>query len=84
MDQTIEQRVSTILCDQFAKAEGEPIDLAADLATTYQCDSLDLCEIAMAIEDEFAINEIPVEQVFDFKTGQEIVNYVRANTPAAA
>lgn len=38
---------------------------------------IDLVELTMAVEDEFGL-EIPDETMWEFKTGQQVVDYVRA------
>lgn len=76
----IEQRVSAILAEQFCRAVTE-IDLSADLVQTYESDSLDLVELTMAAEDEFGL-EIPDETMWEFKTGQQVVDYLKSKVPA--
>ena len=76
MQTNIEERVRTILAEQFCVEAGE-IDLAANLEDAYTSDSLDLLEVTMTVEDEFGI-EIPDETMWAMKTGQQIVDYVTA------
>ncbi|KWF90356.1 acyl carrier protein [Burkholderia cepacia] len=72
---TIEDRVKTIIAQQFCRSADE-IDLTADMASTFQCDSLDLVEITMCVEDEFGI-EIDDHEMYAMKTGRQIVDHVR-------
>lgn len=51
--------------------------MAANMEAAYQCDSLDVLEVTMCVEDEFGI-EIPDEPMWAMKTGQQIVDYVTA------
>jgi len=71
---TVEERVKKILAEQFC-CEADEIILTADLHDAYASDSLDLLEITMAVEDEFEI-EIPDDDMWAMKTGQQIVDYV--------
>lgn len=73
---TIEERIKPIFAEQFCVPVTE-IDLAANIAERYSSDSLDLVELTMAIEDEFEL-EVPDETMWEFKTGQQVVDYVRA------
>ena len=75
--QTIEERIKPIFAEQFFVPVTE-IDLAANIAERYSSDSLDLVELTMTIEDEFEL-EIPNETMWEFKTGQQVIDYVRAN-----
>lgn len=77
---TIEERIKPIIAEQFCVAVTE-IDLAANIAERYSSDSLDLVELTMAIEDEFGL-EVPDETMWEFKTGQQVVDYVRAKVSA--
>lgn len=73
---TITERVIGILAEQFCKNASE-IDLSANLGQAHESDSLDLVELTMAVEDEFGL-EIPDETMWEFKTGQQVVDYVQA------
>lgn len=75
--QSVEDRVKAILAAQFCQ-DADEIDLSADLASKYQCDSLDILEIVMCTEDDFGF-EIQDEVAWSMKTGQQIVEHVRAN-----
>lgn len=73
---TIEERIKPILAEQFC-CEANEIDLSADLAEKYGADSLDQVELVMTVEDEFEI-EIPDDDMFAIKTGQQLIDLVRA------
>jgi acyl carrier protein len=77
---TIEERIKPILAAQFCK-EIDEIDLSANIAEKYESDSLDLVEVTMTVEDEFGI-EIPDDDMFAVKTGQQLIDLVRAKVPA--
>ena len=55
--------------------EEEKITLEAKLKDDLNLDSLDSVELIMSAEEEFGI-EIPDEDVMNFKTVNDIVNYI--------
>ena len=55
--------------------EEEKITLDATLKDDLNLDSLDSVELIMSAEEEFGI-EIPDEDVMNFKTVNDIVNYI--------
>ena len=55
--------------------EEDKITLDAKLKDDLNLDSLDSVELIMSAEEEFAI-EIPDEDVMNFKTVNDIVNYI--------
>ena len=55
--------------------EEEKITLDAKLKDDLNLDSLDSVELIMSAEEEFVI-EIPDEDVMNFKTVNDIVNYI--------
>lgn len=55
--------------------EKEKITLDAKLKDDLNLDSLDSVELIMSAEEEFGI-EIPDEDVMNFKTVNDIVNYI--------
>ena len=56
-------------------SEEEKITLDAKLKDDLNLDSLDSVELIMSAEEEFGI-EIPDEDVMNFKTVNDIVNYI--------
>ena len=55
--------------------EEEKVTLDAKLKDDLNLDSLDSVELLMSAEEEFGI-EIPDEDVMNFKTVNDIVNYI--------
>lgn len=55
--------------------EQEKVTLDAKLKDDLNLDSLDSVELIMSAEEEFGI-EIPDEDVMNFKTVNDIVNYI--------
>ena len=58
--------------------EEEKVTLDAKLKDDLNLDSLDSVELIMSAEEEFGI-EIPDEDVMNFKTVNDIVNYIEAH-----
>lgn len=56
--------------------EEEKVTLDAKLKDDLNLDSLDSVELIMSAEEEFGI-EIPDEDVMNFKTVNDIVNYIK-------
>jgi len=68
------EKVRFIIADHLGLDE-EKISLDNTINEDLEADSLDAVEIIMAIEDEFSI-EIPDEQVENFVSLRDIVEYV--------
>ncbi|MBP2026724.1 acyl carrier protein [Acetoanaerobium pronyense] len=68
------EKVRFIIADHLGLDE-EKISLDTTITEDLEADSLDAVEIIMAIEDEFSI-EIPDEQVENFVSLRDIVEYV--------
>ena len=67
-------QIKEILKDTMAIDESK-ITLDAKLKEDLELDSLDSVELIMSAEEEFGI-EIPDEDVMNFKTVNDIVNYI--------
>lgn len=67
-------QIKEILKDTMDIDESK-ITLDAKLKDDLELDSLDSVELIMSAEDEFGI-EIPDEDVMNFKTVNDIVNYI--------
>lgn len=67
-------QIKKILVETMDIEEGK-ITLDAKLKDDLNLDSLDSVELIMSAEEEFGI-EIPDEDVMNFKTVNDIVNYI--------
>ena len=67
-------QIKKILVDTM-DIEEEKVTLDAKLKDDLNLDSLDSVELIMSAEEEFGI-EIPDEDVMNFKTVNDIVNYI--------
>lgn len=70
----LEEKVKKIIADTLSKTEAE-IKLEASLTEDLGADSLEIVELAMAMEEEFSI-EIPDEDIEKIATVKDIVDYI--------
>ena len=81
-DQTIEQRVSTIIVDQLNVNE-EQVTAGASFLDDLGADSLDLVELIMAFEEEFKDEidgEIPETDAEKLLTVGDVIKYITEKT----
>ena len=77
-DQTIEQRVNTIIVDQLNVNE-EQVTAGASFLDDLSADSLDLVELIMAFEEEFKDEidgEIPETDAEKLLTVGDVITYI--------
>lgn len=77
-DQTIEQRVSSIIVDQL-NVNAEQVTPEASFLDDLGADSLDIVELIMAFEEEFSDEidgEIPEEDAEKLLTVSAVVSYI--------
>ena len=70
------EKMRSYISEQLGIDEDE-IGLATDLRDDLGADSLDLFELAMNLEDEYAL-EIPVEELQQFRTVGDVIRYLNA------
>ena len=75
---TIEDRVKNVIKEQLGVKE-EEITRDASLMDDLGADSLDLIELVMELEEEFAI-EIPDEDAENIHTVGEVITYIEGKT----
>ena len=81
-DQTIEQRVNTIIVDQLNVNE-EQVTAGASFLDDLGADSLDLVELIMAFEEEFKDEidgEIPETDAEKLLTVGDVIKYITDKT----
>lgn len=85
MDRTaIESTVRGIIQEQLGVAL-EEVQLSSKLGDDgLGCDSLDKVELLISVEDEFDLPPISDEDAEEWKTVEDIVAYVAANSQPAA
>ena len=74
----VEERIKNIIIEQF-KVKPEEVTLEALFDNDLGADSLDLVELAMAMEDEFSI-AIPDEDVEGLDTVGKLIQYIQEKT----
>jgi len=71
----IQEKVISIISDELS-VKIEDVKLDSELIQDLEIDELDNIELCMALEEEFGI-EIPDEDIEEFKTVKDIVEYVK-------
>lgn len=71
------EKIKEIIADKLS-VDADEINLESSFIDDLNADSLDIVELIMALEDELDM-EIPDEDVENFKTVGDVVNYVKAN-----
>jgi acyl carrier protein len=74
-EQSVEERVSNIVCDQLGTSR-DKISLETSFINDLGADSLDTVELVMEFEDEFGIN-IPDEDAEKIQTVGDAVKYIQ-------
>lgn len=72
------EKIREILSEQFG-VDAEDINPETTLAEDLGADSLDVVDLIMSIEDEFAV-EIPDEEVENIKTVGALVEYIEKHS----
>lgn len=73
---TIEEKVKKLISDQMGVVDPKTLTLKTSIVDDLAADSLDLVELEMEIEDEFAI-EISQEDAAGMKTVSDIIELIR-------
>ena len=71
------ERIQAIVADKLSIDAGS-VTMDASFIDDLNADSLDIVELIMAFEDELDM-EIPDEDVENFKTVGDVVNYVKVH-----
>ena len=71
------EKIQEIIADKLS-IDVEEITLDSSFIDDLNADSLDIVELIMALEDELEM-EIPDEDVENFKTVGDVVNYVKTH-----
>ena len=69
------EKIQEIIADKLS-VDTEEITLDSSFIDDLNADSLDIVELIMALEDELDM-EIPDEDIENFKTVGDVVNYVK-------
>ena len=71
------EKIQAIIADKLS-IDVESVVMEASFIEDLNADSLDIVELIMALEDVLEL-EIPDEDVENFKTVGDVVNYVKAH-----
>ncbi len=71
-------KIKAILAEQL-DVDVDELTTETDIAKDLNCDSLDVVEILMSIEDEFSV-EIPDEEIENIKTIGDLAEYIEAHS----
>ena len=71
------EKIQAIIADKLS-IDAESVTMEASFIDDLNADSLDIVELVMALEDELE-KEIPDEDVENFKTVGDVVEYVKAH-----
>lgn len=74
---SVEKKVREIVAEQLGKDVSE-VTTGASFIDDLGADSLDIVELVMKMEEEFAI-EIPDEEAEKIKTVNDVVEYIKAH-----
>ena len=75
----MKEKVIQLIADEM-KIEPSKVTMESIFVDDLNCDSLDLVELIMKIEDEFDI-EIPEEEARGLKAVSDVVNYLEKHKP---
>jgi acyl carrier protein len=68
-------KIVGVICDQLAVSEAE-VSLESSFKDDLGADSLDLYELAMALEEEYKV-ELPQDKLNDVETVEDIVKLLK-------
>ena len=69
------EKMKELIADQLS-VEADSITEASSFKDDLGADSLDLCELVMALEDEYGV-EIPAEDLENMATVGDVMNYLK-------
>ncbi len=72
------ERLRQIICDQL-DLEEDSVTMESNIVEDFEADSLDVVDLVMTLEDEFAM-EVPDEKIESFTTVGDIVRYIEENS----
>ena len=70
------EKLQTLIADQLG-VDGNSITMDTTFEEDLGVDSLDIVELAMALEEEFDIGEMSEEDLATIKTVGDLVNYLQ-------
>jgi len=69
------EKIQSIICEQLG-LEKEKVTAESKFVDDLGCDSLDIVEMTVSVQDAFNLNDIPEETLAKITTVGELVRYV--------
>ena len=73
------EEISAIIAQQFG-VEPDSITPETTFEEDLGADSIDIVEVSMALEDEYAIGEMSEDDLGDIKTVGDLIQYIQSHT----
>ncbi len=73
------EEISAIIAQQFG-VEPDSITPETTFEEDLGADSIDIVELSMALEDEYAIGEMSEDDLGDIKTVGDLIQYIQSHT----
>ena len=73
------EEIVAIIAQQFG-VDADSITAETTFEEDLGADSIDIVELSMALEDEYAIGEMSEDDLGDIKTVGDLVGYIQAHT----
>ncbi len=75
------EKIQKIICDQLGLA-ADKVKEESKFIDDLGCDSLDIVELTVTVQDEFKLKDIPEDALAKITTVGELAKYVEANAKA--
>lgn len=72
------EKIAGIICDQLG-LEASEITRDTAFVADLGCDSLDIVELTISLEEEFGMSEIPEDDLKAIKTVGDLVDYAESH-----
>ena len=72
------EKIRTIVCDQLG-IEPEKVTEESKFVDDLGCDSLDVVELTVTVQDEFDLSDIPEDALTKIQTVGDLAKYVEEN-----
>ena len=73
----VQERIRALICDRIG-VEPDEVQLESSFAYDLDADSLDMVELALALEDEFDLIDLSDEDMENVSTVGDLINLVQA------
>jgi len=73
------EKISAIICDQLG-LESDKVTEESKFIEDLGCDSLDIVELTISVQDEFELTDIPEDALTKIQTVGDLVAYVEEHS----